>query len=431
MPEEKLGLGNGLMSGGAAGGQIGLPPPPQPKYPRQTLLGAPEIRDSLSTKFRRWYHAEKIDGKRLYTGLVHDLEMMKDPRDFRTDILGLGAYVPQHPYLLKPSVSVKNQGAYGTCQWNDTAAQKEDDENVSCSPQSLVIKGKTMGLVGTNGVSSLQSGQLVLKNWGIAEERFFSDPDMIHFDAYSDARLLTPEIEANAATHKIQSFWSVIGRSDTLRFLDQGKTMSTGMMWFSGFNMGGGFSYPWIIREPVGVPVEGHAFKMKGYVQKYLGIDSSNKLITGAGGVDVYVFQNSYGESWGATVIDDNGVVHKGLFFVTMDYFDGVGYSRYTNLDIAKNIGAFLTQYTGQNVKGMQPGIFLIKDGKKCAYPDWVTFLAYGFQKGKWAQVDQADLDAVPVGPAMDITLSPYWDMIKGLSAPDNMNRLLEIISQK
>lgn len=37
--EKKLGYGEGLTTGGGAGGNTGIPPTPQPKYPRQTYLG--------------------------------------------------------------------------------------------------------------------------------------------------------------------------------------------------------------------------------------------------------------------------------------------------------------------------------------------------------------------------------------------------------
>lgn len=360
---------------------------------------------TLLQRIKRFVYAEKINGQRFINALTEDIE---DVRDFKTRVLGWGGYTPLHQRLILPTQSIKNQGGYGTCQWNATAVQKEGDEKVVLSVESIVAYARSKDLAGAEGLSSLKSGQLVLRDFGISEDSLLPNPNMNDYDAYSNGRILTPVVIENAATHKSKTFWQVIGRNDILRLLDQGKIPTTGMMWYSGFNMGGGFSAPWLIIKNVGVEVMGHAFVMIGYDLNYMGRQ-------------VYIFQNSYGKEWG----------DEGKFYIEMNFFDQVGYSRWANLDISYDIGTFLTAYDGHNVKGAGPGIYYILNGQKCPFPDWLTFLAYGNLKGSYDKVDDGALSQIPAGPPMDITQSTLWPIIKDMSAPDNYNKLLEIIAEK
>lgn len=363
-----------------------------------------DILGQVVTWAKRYIYAEKIGGHTLINGL----EEVFDHRIFKTSVLGLGAYAPQSVRKVIQTISIKFQGQYGTCQWNATTAQKEVDEKVPLSVESLVAYASTKGLVGANGISNLQDGQKAVQDFGIAEDSFLPNPPMTDFQAYVSAnRVLTPDVISNAAKHKSKTFWQVIGRDDTLRLLDQGKVLTTGIMWYSGFNMGGGFTAPWLIRSFVGTAIEGHAFIMIGYDLNYLGRK-------------VYIFQNSYGPNWG----------DSGKFYIDMDFFDQYGYSRFASLDISYDIGAFLNAYDGKNVRGDNAAIYFIEDGKKRAFPDWLTFLAYGNLKGSWDKVDQATLDQVPTGDPMDITQSSNWALIKDVAAPDNMHKLLEILTQ-
>lgn len=383
---------------------------------------------NILKRFLSWLYSERFNGQNFFNGLLKDLE---DTRDFKTHILGWGTYVPKNQYVLVPSKSVKNQGSLSTCQWNASTSQWEDETNKVLSVECLVAEGRSQGLAGENGISDLRSGQKVLQSVGICEDELLPNPDISNYSSYSNPKILVSKIISAAAQNKSKTYWLVTSKDDTLKLLDEGTSMTTGMMWYSGFNMGFGFSYPWLITKNVGNQVMGHAFKLKGYVKGYLGISSDKKLVMGPTGTDVYVFQNSYGENWGAAVVDDKGITHKGLFFVAMNFFDSVGYSKYANLPIHYDLASFYNTYSNLNVKGDGPAIYFIDGTVKRAYPDWTTFLAYNGKQQGYEKVDELVLNQVMVGPDMDITKSQYYPMIKDLAAPANLNKLLELIHSK
>lgn len=366
-----------------------------------------------------------------------------DERDFDVGVFRWGAYTPKHKVHLIPTVSVKNQEQTMTCQWQATAVAKEIDEHIPLLVRSLVSYGKTKGLVGDYGLSNLRSGQKVLQDFGAADNTCGPEAeewdDYINFDCQKFA--------ANAASHKTSSYWTVNNRNDILRILDEGngliagdknKLLTTGLEWRTAYNQGGGFNYPWVIKDKSGYSVGGHAIVLKGYVIGYNGIDmGNNKIITVKGGRDVYAFQNSYGEDWGATVIDDNGIEHKGLFFIDMNFFDVNDYGCFANLDISVDTGKFLNKFNGKNVKGESPTIWHIQNGVKKVFPDWPTFLAFrGLKDGfvKLSTDEQEALKKIPDGDQMDIRKSDYFGYIQDIINVDDKNvllaRLIEI-SQK
>jgi hypothetical protein len=330
-----------------------------------------------------------------------------DKRDFQTGIFRWLGYQAKHPRHEIPTLSVRTQ-LFNTCQWAATTVQKEPDEKEYLNIRLLVARGRKLGLVSGDGFSNLRSGQKVLQDWGIPPRTAITE-DASHWELYSGVN--TDLYTDRASQHKTSSFWSVSSRNDLLKLLDENRIITTGLMWYTGFNQGGGFSSPWIISKPVGYQVGGHAFVIIGYDMNYQGRK-------------VYICQNSYGFNWG----------DKGRFYVDMDYLDKNGYSYFTNLDeINKDLGKFLNEYDGQNVKGILPTVYYVQAGKLKAYPDEITYLAYNVidrHITNYKQVDDNLIRQAEKGDNMDITKSLYWDFLKNVDNQNRLKKLIEVISR-
>lgn len=331
----------------------------------------------------------------------------KDERDFGTSIFNWFGYTPQHIRHIIETLSIRNQGSLNTCQWNATTVQKEPDEEMKLNTRLLVCKGNKLGLVSGDGFSNLRSGQKVLHDWGIPAKDVL--PEIAN--AWKDYISPNPDLyQDRASQHKIGSYWSVSSRNDVLKLLDDNRIVVTGIMWWTGFNQGGGFKDPWIIYQHVGYKVGGHAFVIIGYDMNYHGRK-------------VWICQNSYGSSWG----------DGGKFYIDMDYMDDENYGYFTNIDdIDKDVGKLITEYDGQNVKGAgDPGIFHIQKGQKKAYPDWESYLAWNGKRRGFHEVDLDVLKRVPDGDIMDIKKSDYWDFLKDVKESNRLEALLEKLNKE
>jgi hypothetical protein len=321
----------------------------------------------------------------------------EDKRDFQTGIFNWFGYTPKHTRHVIPTLSIKHQ-LFNCCQWVASITQKEPDEKQLLNVRLMVAKGKRMGLVSGDGFSNLRSGQKVLNEWGACPRATITE-DASTWNLYSN---VNPDLyQERASKHKTGSFWSVSSRNDAIKLLDEGRILTTGIMWYTGFNQGGGFSSPWIISKAVGYQVGGHAFIIKGY-------DMDKGL---------YICQNSYGSNWG----------DKGDFYITFDYMDRANYGYWVNLDeVDKDLGKFLMEYDGKNVKGTGPAIYHIQGGKKKPYPNWESFLAWNGHIRGFSIVDDELLNKVEKGEIMDITKTDYWVFLKNVQEADRLPALLE-----
>jgi hypothetical protein len=339
----------------------------------------------------------------------------KDPRDYQADDLGWGfGYQPVNKVKVLKTLGVKDQGDSLCCQWFASAVCKEIDEGVELSPRSIAAKGYYMGLAGNWGLSNLNNGQKVMKDWGIVEESACNSKATSWAEYINvNFKLLDPK----ASEHKLKTYWSVNGRSAIFQAIDGDHPITTGMDWYTGFNQGGGFAYPWIISKASGYRVGGHAVALIGY-----------DIPAG-----VYVFQNSYGKNWGG-YRDSNGVTHPGCFAVSMSYFDSNNYGCVASLDIEYDATTgedYAKMYDGKNIRGdKQPTIYRVYDGKKYAYKNAAAFIAYNGQpytyKDSFVVAPQKIVDSIPNPPAeggvLTGELGPYWDMVKNLRDPKNNN---------
>lgn len=385
----------------------------------------------LRKKLKEYLYAERVNGKIMRCGAERP---SKDDRDFHVGLFGWGAYKPQNQIKIIKTVSVKSQ-IFNDCGWQSATAQKEVDENTELSVSSIVRVGRSKGLISQDGFSNLRDNQSVIKEFGISDKAYFNDQEP-NWNTYSDPAGITPEVAKNAAIHKSQSFWAARMRDETLKLLDEGRPIQTAMDWYSDYNMYNGFASPFIIRKTSGVLIGGHAFLLKGYILQFKGYDLNGKIVTGVGGTDVYVFQNSYGPDWGATVVDEEGVVHRGLFFVDMNFFEVNTYGRYVQMDIPVDTGKFLVQYNYQNVKAAgSPAVYWIENGVKRAYPNSLTYLSFnGTNNPPLVLTDQTaitTLQAIPSGTDMDLSQSPLFEVFKIAVNPANYHYILEVLASK
>lgn len=281
---------------------------------------------------------------------------------FETSYLEFGAYQPTKKYHLIKTLSVKDQADYNDCVWNATTVQKEVDEQKILSVRSLVTLGYKNGYISGDGFAAIDAGQKVLQKYGILESGVLNEDTSVSFFDYTKMPVNLNE----AAKHKINSYWHVNSKDDEIRLLEQDKPLVTGMDWYTGFNQGGGFSAPYLITGNVGWKIGGHSVLKKGYVYGFNGIDANNKLILG-GSRNVYAFQNSYSDKWGATVVDDDGFEHKGLFFADMNFFDKYGYWCYANLDVGEDVinKVKLINMMKNAIRDSQGGFWFVKGNKK------------------------------------------------------------------
>ena len=311
------------------------------------------------------------------SGLVRKLD--KDSRDF--EIGGLFGYKPKHQKKIIKTYSLKNQKNLNTCVFNSAVLQKEIDERCILSVRSIVAYANKVGLLSGNGWSTLRNGQKALQNYGVLEEKDCKDIMHGNWEAYTNIVLH----EDKAAKHKTESYWILRSRNSILEQLDNGKIIACAMNWFTGFNQGGGFKFPWIISKIVGWLVGGHAVAMKGYILDYKG-------------QDVYVFQNSYGK-WG----------DKGDFYISMDYFDKnclKKYGAYVNKDISVDVAKWLIANQGKVVKcNNSADVFLIQNNKKRKFKDLATLYSWGYLDSNIVKVDTEYLNSVEEGEVLS-----FWD---------------------
>lgn len=239
-------------------------------------------------------------------------KLSEDPKDFNVSELGfVFGYTPKAKRHIIKTISIKDQQRFLTCQWESSAVQKEVDEKIKLSSRSIAIKGKQMGLIGRLGLSNIRSGQKVMKAWGILSDATCPDEPKGSWSKYIGFNV--DAHSAEAAQHKIKSYWFVNKLNDVYKLLDQNRIVIVGMPWYSGFNQGGGFKIPWLISVIVGWFVGGHAFILKGYDRDY-----QNKK--------VLIAQNSYSIRWG----------NKGDFYIDESYLVKQAIKKYgavVNLD--------------------------------------------------------------------------------------------------
>lgn len=360
----------------------------------------------ILSSLKRLLFRETIDGKNYEVGGL--VEHEEDERDFRfQDLGGVFDYQPKHEVHEIETLSVKDQFPLNTCVWNSYAAAREVDEGVILSPRSIVQYAAKNGYLRGNGFSSIREGQEVGRKFGIAEEVVVPNT-MYDWPTYSSGLMDWRRMTENAANHRSESYFWVTSKNEVLKALDENRPIHTGADWYHSYNMSGGLRAPFILPWRKGVKVGGHAYFIKGY-------DLPRGLLK---------FQNSFGPGYG----------DKGCFYVRMSDWFREKIPGAVAVDLKQDdFKEFLRRYEGKDVRTVEnPAIFRIENGVKRAYPDEITFYAWGGHFGdekdrSFDYIASSILDRVPAGALLEAANSPHWkkvaahwEQIKWLPSPDN-----------
>jgi hypothetical protein len=357
-------------------------------------------------RIRKYY--DLVDGRKYY--ISNTQPDTKDERDLETvGVFGFFEedYQPVNDDLNIVGQGIKDQGQFNTCGWVSVTSNREVTEEEPLAEQGLIQWAKREGLISGDGYSQLRDNCKAVQKFGIPEARFLPNtPWGITWEDYSRYSM-TKEAEANAQKHRAGAYVQVTEKRRVLKILDEMKLrIHTGMAWYHDYNMRGGFSAPWSIDRAGKTLVGGHAFEISGYVKNF-----RNR------GLHLR-FPNTYTTGWG----------DQGYFYMPFDYAMRTLYSRWLITDMPVDTARFLQDYAGKNVRAKDgKAVYLITGGKKYAYPNWLTFLAYEGVKSEIDIVEPEMLEAVERGADMRIETSPLWPLIKEMSAPDNYKKLMEL----
>lgn len=279
-------------------------------------------------------------------GLDLDLKQ-NDERDFDLDALGgWFGYTPKHTRVVIPTLSTKNQDPQNTCVCESGAVQKEVDEGVVLSPQSVALYLTQRGEMTSTG-TSLVKFQNALANFGISEWQYMPNKYEVSWSEFSHPKHLTANAKANAAQHKTKSFWRTNSLETVLQQLDLGRIGQTGGQWYTGYNPSQ-MSKPWIIEFQSGGLVGGHAYVIVGYDLEYYG-------------QKVLICKNSYGNTY-----------DQSLFYVKFSDFSRLfPFGVYFNLDIERDTAEWLNKNATKAIlEANGPKVYVIEGTKKRYVPD-------------------------------------------------------------
>jgi hypothetical protein len=319
-------------------------------------------------------YAEVVDGKRMFCGMLPHKE---DERDFMFGWTYKDAYKPLYDKWEVKTLGVKDQGDLNVCTFMSAALQREVDEKIPLSVPFLVSMAKSEGRIEGNGFSTIRDAQKVVMDHGICEQSLCT-PYQPTWNSFSSNQNLTYDALTDAAKRKSKDVvWLSNSQDDYLRAIDEGHAIQTGMMWYSGYNMNGGLTYPYVLQIGRGTAVGGHSVTMIGYDMKK----------------GLYKLQNSYGEKWG-----DNGCFYiRMLDWHTMGNASCISHQYLDRSTLAK-------QYEGKDVKAdANPGIWRIENGVKRVYLNQESFFNQGgtFTPPSYLRVARSILDALPDGIPM------------------------------
>lgn len=323
-----------------------------------------------------------------------DLNMpQNDERDFNLDALGawFGSYTPKHTRVILETLSTKNQGPQNTCVVESGAQQKEVDEGVLLSPQSVACYLKSINQMTEVG-TSLLAYQKATIDFGITEESLMDNNHNVPFSEFADPKKLTPEVVENAAKHKAGSFWRTDTLETVLRQIDlayekqlKNGIGQTGALWYSGYNPSQ-LPPPYVLSPMAGTFVGGHAFNIIGYDLGY-------------NGLKVVALKTTFGE----------GIYDKTIFYIRFEDFNKIlKYGVYYTLDIPRNIAEWLSKNAEKGIIEKDgPKVWVIEDGKKRYVPDEALMWMLGITPSELVRDIENYLIELPTGEPMSINDIP------------------------
>ncbi len=354
-------------------------------------------------KITRHLYPEKLNGKKYKAGGMK-VKYAKHVKPYDHKYAQLGGifgtnYQPKGMAQELDTVDVKDQNGYNTCSWNAYTVMRQVSEKVVLSPRTIITYARLRNLLSDTGLSNLDNNSRAGTDFGVAEEKFLpNDLQNGNWEAYTSPSLLTLDVRNNAAIHRPDSHkkFFVTSKAEYLKALDDGYAIEIGIPWYSGYNMSGGFTFPWLIKWSNGTYVGGHAITIKFYkdlvMQNGIIVDATLKI------------QNSYSKNWG-----DNG-----CFYMKLSDLVNNGIVGMVEVDLNdQNIPVLIKQYEGQQVKGVGPAIFFIQNGCKRPFNSPEIFFVFGGRFGRYGKtymdINQSTLDAIPLGSPMNVEDSPFW----------------------
>lgn len=326
-----------------------------------------------------WEILKKILQKQS-SGLDIKAQQRDDHLDYDLDLLGgLFRHTPNHTRKIIGTKRIKNQRSQNTCVVESGNVSKEIDEDIELSSQWMAAYLKNKGLMNSQG-TSLRAYQQALVEVGAAVQRFAAEEYTQKWNNFARPSILTQESFDNAANHKSKSYWKTTRVDNIIQQIDAGRVGHTALMWYSGYNSSR-MRPPWIIEPYSGSKVFGHAVAVIGYDMDYHG-------------VEVLVFQNSYGNSY-----------DKSKFYIKKSDCDSLlKWGTYFNLDLPKDIHSWLSINTNRGVLSKDgPNVYIIQGDRKRKIDNEATMLLYGITPANLVR-DEDDLLA-QVKQGDDITI--------------------------
>lgn len=346
------------------------------------------------------------------------LPLEEDERDLQLGSLFSFGYTPKQERKKLEPVDYKDQKSRSNCSFQSYAAAKGIQEQRPISARYLTAKAYKEGLCGWDGWADLRSGAKILQKFGAVDESECPSDETIPFSQYINVDF--NKLDPLAEKGKIKSYWFSRNVDDVIKAIDEGFPVVIGRQWMTSMNQSGGFKAPWILSRG-GSAVGGHATTVIGYDQKY-----NNR--------EVDVELNSYSKKWGDNgcfycPIDEAGKADLANDIATF------GAVAFLDIDYNKILTTedIIQKYEGKNIRGDKKGaIYLIYDGKKCAYKNAEAFVSYnGYaytQKNAFTVVPQSAIDGVPFLMGTEdksiITgdMGKYEDLVSYLRKPINNN---------
>lgn len=301
----------------------------------------------------------------------------KSEKDLKLELLGADSYSPKEQRKVIPTYSVKDQTGRNTCTFESVIVQKEVDEGVPLSTRSIVVYAASQGFITGNGFSSLKNSQKCIQDYGALEQHVVPD---YHgsFSVYLSQPVTSAPFREEAKKHRSDTYWRAESIAEIYKMIDSGKVVQAALRWYSGYNQGGGFNYPYILPYRGGYKVGNHAVAIIGY-------DRSLR------GRDVFIFQNSFGSNWG----------ENGCFYMNVEDFAGELdiFGSFVQQDIPRSIGEFIRDYTGKPVMSLSsPKVYVIENGEKRWFETEQAMLSRGYNIRETKVVEQETLNLIPEG---------------------------------
>lgn len=292
------------------------------------------------------------------------------------------------PIPLTINDRILNQDGIDSCVGHGTSVQKSAQERVLVSPRDIFRLAKRLDGYGLDSYgTTLLAAQDAQIETGIGEDTLIDRRPSMGRKAYLSLGDVTDEVTASRNKHKSKSTYYVPRTKFKETLIGYGFPLVTSSAWYPEDSAIGPDG---LMAMPHSNVHDGHCFACIGWV---------NRDVKGAK-KSCYVMVNSFSWDWGA----------NGLFYVPIDGTENRLGNGYISIDIQQDLAALLAQYSNKNVKVIGGAEhWRIEGGQRRQYKDEIVFWSFGGLFGVDVfDIDQEDLDSIPLGPYMNIEDAPF-----------------------